>query len=226
MKRPGLFAKVLFMDMILNALVCFIALFMLALLQINPESAKENAIETLGKYAVVVTWPDGSHDDVDLYVRDPAGNVAFFQNRDIGLMHLEHDDLGARSDSMRTDVGDVTVDRNEERVVIRGIVPGEYTVNVHMYRKSDPGQTPVTITLYRLIGNDEAVISKERVLERNGHELTAFRFTLREDESLSGTSELPRRLVGKAPPRSGGPPSGPMSPFTPWGLSSGEGGTP
>lgn len=208
MKRPGLFAKVIFMDMILNALVCFIALFMLSLTQINPKSKSDSepVVETEGKYVVVMSWPDGSGDDVDLYVRDPAHRIAFFSSREAGLMHLEHDDLGSRNDTMSTETGEVRLDKNEERVILRGVIPGEYVVNVHMYTKHDTGPTPVTITLLRLRGTDAEIVKRERVLDRDGDERTAFRFTVATDGSVVRTSitDLPAPLVGKAPRREGG----------------------
>jgi hypothetical protein len=189
--------RVVFLDLILNALLCFTALFIIAYVQIRPEVEEEETpkIEFEGKYVVVMQWPDGSEDDVDLYVMDPSGNIAFFQNRDAGLMHLDHDDLGARSDTVRTAQGSYKVVKNEERVIIRGIVPGEYTVNVHMYSKRDPGETPVTIGLFRLRGVDAEVVSKQRVLPARGAEATAFRFTLKEDETVGNINELARQFV-------------------------------
>ena len=55
------------------------------------------SVETLGEYAIEVTWPAARDDDVDTYVADPAGNVVSFTNHDVGLMHLDHDDLGRSS---------------------------------------------------------------------------------------------------------------------------------
>lgn len=71
------------------------------------------SIDTLGEYAIKVTWPPGADDDVDTYVQDPAGNVVSFSNPDAGLMHLEHDDLGRRSDRLRHGELVASVARNE-----------------------------------------------------------------------------------------------------------------
>lgn len=181
----------------MNALLGFIGLFILAFLQINPNKEEEKSIETAGEYIVVVTWPNKSWDDIDTYVLDPAGNIVFFQSRESGLMHLERDDLGARSDYVTDEKGRlVLVEKNEERVIIRGVVTGEYIVNVHMYSKIDPYPTPVNITLIKLKGNDEYITQKEVILRYRGDEETAFRFTLNINGEVTNINYLPRRLVG------------------------------
>jgi hypothetical protein len=200
MRRQRKAFNIVFLDVIMNSLLGFVCLFIVAYVQINPEAKQEHAIETSGKYAVVMRWPDGSRDDVDLYLRDPTGRIAYYSNRDVGLMHLEHDDLGAKSDMVRTKDGTFKADVNEERVIVRGTIPGEYTVNVHMYHKEDPATTPVEIFLYRLQGNDQEIVKKQRTLERVGDERTAFRFSIAADGELvpGSINELPRSFVGAA----------------------------
>jgi hypothetical protein len=196
-RRPQLFGKTLFTDVMMSTLVMVVGMLMLshATRKAKP-AAKEGNIVTEGKFAIVMSWDDKSADDVDLYVRDPAGNVAYFQGRDAGLMHLEHDDTGASSDSVMAQGASIAVEKNEERTIIRGIIPGEYVVNVHMYRMGDPKPMPVTIKLLKLQGTDADVTKAERTLAFNGDEKTAFRFTLAPDGTVSGINELPRSLVG------------------------------
>lgn len=200
MKRPQLFGKTLFVDFLMSTTAVLLGIMMLSDVSHHKKKAEEQkaALRTDGKYAVVMTWPDGSTDDVDLYVRDPKGNIAFFQGREVGLMHLEHDDLGSKGDSAETTGGIYKVDRNEERTIIRGIVPGEYTVNVHMYTKNDAKAAKVKIVLYQLKGEDTVVLKKERILSQKGDEETAFRFTLSASGDISNINELPRRFVGRA----------------------------
>lgn len=196
MRRRASLSAIGQLDMILNAFLGITVLFILAYLQIKPPEPDKPAILPIeGKYVIQATWPDGSTDDVDLWVRDPGGNTAWFSSRDVGLMHLEHDDLGARSDRLVSPAGEVAIQRNEERVILRGVMPGEYVVNVHMYHKRDDGPTPVTISLYRLDGEGSTVAGRERVLERHGDEKTAFRFTIDRDESVTDVSDLPLSLV-------------------------------
>ena len=186
-------------DIVWNTLLGFVGLFVCALLLISiTKKAQETLVETDGKFAVVVRWQDASADDVDLYVRDPAGNIAYYSNRDVGLMHLEHDDLGKKSDTVQTKGGAVQVDKNEERTILRGIIPGEYVVNVHMYNKEDRQPAKVTVTLYKLQGDDLEIVQQERTLTVKGDEQTAFRFTVNAEGAVSGINELKRSFVGRA----------------------------
>lgn len=144
-------------------LVALIALVFIALALISVPKRQHSAIETLGYYAVTLTWTDGSTSDVDLYVRDPAGNITYYANSDPGGLYLEHDDLG-RPDKL-----------NYERILLRTIERGEYVVNVHAYRLEER-RVPVTVTIWRLRGQDREIASKSLVLIQTGQEKTVFRF--------------------------------------------------
>lgn len=188
-----------YVDLMFNSLWLFIVLFTLVVTQLKlKQKQEEKRIETDGLYAIIMTWPDASKDDVDLYAMDPSGDIAYFGNRNAGLMHLENDDLGDRSDVVKTANGMVEVRKNEERIIIRGAIPGEYVVNAHMYGKRDPGPTPVTVSLWRLKGDNVELVKREHVFMRNGDESTFFRFTLDQEGASSGINELPRKLVGSA----------------------------
>lgn len=206
MKRPGIFAKVMFMDVIFNMLVGVLAIVMLLKVEPPAEKRKKESLETDGLYAIVATWPKEANDDVDLYVQDPSGNLIYFGRTAVELMHLEYDDRGDLGDRAMTSAGEVKVDINRERAVIRGGMSGEYVVNVHMYTKRHAAPTTVKISLYRLRGDDTEILAKERVLKADGDEATAFRFTLSADGEKTGDSELPISLTaGAGPvPRQGG----------------------
>lgn len=153
----------------------------------------EPTIETAGKYAVIVTWPDKNRDDVDTYVRDPDGKIVYFNMREPGFMHLERDDRGEIGDV----VNGVKVEQNVERVVFREVVTGEYAVVVHMYAKRIQEPTAVDIVLVKLKPHEE-IVKRQRVLAKNGDEQTAFRFTIGPDGSIASTTDLPleKRLTG------------------------------
>jgi hypothetical protein len=151
-------------------------------------------IDTYGVYAVTVAWAPDSNDDVDTYVEDPQGEIAYYKNPDAGLMHLEHDDLGRANDS--TD--GVVVNHNGERVVLRGAIPGEYVVNVHMYARKDPGPARIEVGLYRLRGQDTLMAHRSVTLSRTDEEQTAFRFTLNAVGDVTNKNELPKKLVNQA----------------------------
>jgi len=155
------------------------------------------SIDTMGQYAIEVTWPASLDDDIDTYVEDPAGNIASFRNSDVGLMHLEHDDLGNASDVLRLGRQVTEVRDNRERVVLRGVVPGEVTVNVHAYRLSRPN-CPVSVKLFRLRGSDRTLLHRELTLRAQGEEATAFRFTLDGAGRLTGHNQLSKQFVHAA----------------------------
>jgi hypothetical protein len=176
----------------------FLSALLLVVYTMIAPPPKPTSIDTLGQYAVEVSWPARMDDDVDTYVQDPAGNLAWFADSDVGLMHLEHDDLGKSSDSLQHAGRVAAVRTNAERVVMRGVLPGEVTVNVHAYRKVDDSGCPVTVRLYRLRGADEVLLERVLTLRQQGQEETAFRFTLDGAGRLIDHNRLSRKLLTAA----------------------------
>ena len=174
----------------------FLCCLLLVVYTMIAPPTKPASIDTLGQYAVEVTWPAGRNDDVDTYVEDPAGNIASFSDHDVGLMHLEHDDLGTSSDRIVHAGNAAMVNDNRERVVLRGAIPGEVTVNVHAYRLAKRSVCPVTVTLYRLRGEDSTLLERRLTLGRQGEEATAFRFTLDGRGRLTAHNQLSKKLLG------------------------------
>lgn len=206
-----LFGKTLFVDLMMSTLIVVTTLLIasnaIERAKKVPEKKEEqkSSIETDGLYAIVATWPADVNDDVDLWVKDPAGNLIFYGRTTAELMHLEYDDRGDVGDTAMTSTGKVKVDINRERAIIRAGMAGEYVVNVQMYTKRHPAPTTVKVSLYRLRGDDTEVLVKERVL-KEGDEKTAFRFTLAPDGEMTGNNELDVRLTESvaADPQQGG----------------------
>ena len=189
-----------FLDLLFNTLLCFAALFALSFVLINP-SKKNNNVRMKAEFMITTTWPRDLDDDVDMYVEDPQGNLVAFMRREEGLMHLDRDDLGHRNDSIDTEWGVIEFKDNREIVTIRGTVPGEYVVNVHMYMKrSAVVEVPVTIQLDK-INPYSTVTIKEVILRISGDEGTAFRFTLNKDGDVIDINQLKKSLIsqGEAP---------------------------
>lgn len=182
---------------VFDYMLALLGIFLIIAITEKPKTTPMR-IDTLGVLAVTASWPAGSNDDVDLWTQDPQGNIAWFGQQDAGLMHLDSDDLGtAQSGTMNADGRVIRATDNGERTLIKGAVPGEYIVNVHMYSKNDPGPTRVIVQLWQLRGNDRVLISKEIVLVRRGQEETAFRFTLDAAGDASQFNTLPKSLVGE-----------------------------
>ena len=188
-----------FLDVLFNALLCFAALFAMSFILINP-SKKDNNVVAKGEFVIVMTWPKEMDNDVDIYVEDPEGNLVAFMRREEGLMHLDRDDLGKRNDVVQTQFGEIEYDENREIVTLRGIMPGEYVINVHMYMKREESLlTPVTVQLDKI--NPYSTIMIKRVtLGDSGEEKTAFRFILNKYGDVVEINELQKTLVKQQGP--------------------------
>ncbi len=198
-------SQVAFIDLLFNTLVGFVFLFILAFILINPIAKKSN-VEIVAEFIVKINWPSDSPDDIDLWMRDPLGNYVGFKSKDVGLMALSRDDLGTSNDTVYDPKGKpIIVYRNEEMVTIRGIVPGEYIVNVHFYnekiavdknKEKNYNPMPVQVEVQK-INPYNVVFAKEVFLDRKGHEITVVRFTVNEDGSVSNFNNLSYGIVGR-----------------------------
>jgi hypothetical protein len=183
-----------FTDLLFNALLGFVVMFVLAYLMINP-IARTGAVDAKAEFLITLTWPDGRKDDVDLYVEDPAGNLVWFREREAGLMHLDRDDLGLRNDLIEIGGQQVINPLNQEVVSIRGIVPGEHVVNLHLYRAEGAMPVRAQVKVEKLNPRVEVVFYGDVVLRRQGDESTAVRFSVRPDGGFAEVNRLPRRIV-------------------------------
>ena len=186
-----------FLDLLFNTLLCFAALFSLAFILINPSKKNKN-VDAKAEFIITVIWPSEMDDDVDTYVEDPEGNLIAFNRREQGLMHLDRDDTGLSFDTISTSFGIVEYKENREMVTIRGYLPGEYVVNVHMYTKREDKETPVTIILEK-INPYKVVTGRNVVLKLRGDEKTAFRFTVDDEGKVIQTNQLEKGLAKRNP---------------------------
>src|SRR5919106_665451 len=169
-----------FTDLLFNALLGFVVMFVLAYLMINP-IARTGAVDPKAEFLITLTWPDGRPEDVDLYVEDPAANLVWFRQREAGLMHLDRDDLGQRNDFIEVAGRRIVNPLNQETVSIRGIVPGEFVVNVHLYRAHDGSELPATVKVEKLNPKVDLVFYGSVSLREQGDERTAVRFAIGAD---------------------------------------------
>ena len=183
-----------FTDLLFNALLGFVVMFVLAYLMINP-IARTGAVDAKAEFLITLTWPDGRKDDVDLYVEDPAGNLVWFREREVGLMHLDRDDLGLRNDLIEIGGQQVVNPLNQEVVSIRGIVPGEYVVNMHLYRAEGDLPLSTQVKVEKLNPRVEVVFYGEVILDGTGDEETAVRFSVGPDGGFAEVTRLPRSIV-------------------------------
>ncbi|MDX2265068.1 MAG: hypothetical protein NW215_08865 [Hyphomicrobiales bacterium] len=184
----------IFTDLLFNILLGVMMLFLIALVYIQPEKPS-GKIDLDAQYVITITWPDNNPDDVDTWVQDPTGDVAWFKRKNVGLLHLDRDDRGMREDTMQ--IGGQTVQNplNQEITTIRGVVPGDYTVNVHYYETDTKEPVEVSVRLARVNPVYEIVYYGKVVLTQKGSEETAVRFTIAPDGRITDVNRLPKSLV-------------------------------
>ena len=183
-----------YVDLAFCALIIFVILFIIFF---SPKTKKEiTGVELEGEYLIFVKWGDELADDVDTYMLDPEYHLVFFRRPQDGFMHLDRDDRGLYNDTIITPDGtQITIKKNEEYIFLRGIIPGEYIVNIHMFQRVSETPVAVKIKLIRLKKINAIVFEKEITLTHAGDEKTAFRFILNEKGSLVSTNDIFRSLV-------------------------------
>jgi hypothetical protein len=187
-----------FLDVLFNTLLCFAALFALSFILINPSKTEKN-VEIKAEFVIMATWPQELDDDVDVYLEDPAGHLVAFMRREDGLMHLDRDDLGSRNDFINTPAGRVEYLENREIVTVRGIVPGEYVLNVHMYSKKSVGVSTQVTVIVDKINPYGTVIVKTVELGSTGDEKTVCRFVVDEEGNVKDVTYLFKKLTQAKP---------------------------
>jgi len=202
-----LFGRTLFVDLLMNSNIMFVVALVFAVVVATAAAQpdqKPSVFSTFGDYVLIVNWPDESLDDVDLYIRDPFRRVVYWNGKEVNLIHLEHDDKGLMGDTVSLNGKSYELTKNEEHAFIRKAVPGEYVVNVHMFRKFSKGSVPVRVQLVSLKGNGEKLYERTVNLDGQGAEDTAFRFTLGEDGSVASFGNQLELFVDDKSKGSGG----------------------
>ena len=221
--NPKYVSNVAFTDLLFNIVVGLAFLFLLAFILMNP-IAKDKDIEEKSDFIIILTWDDESGDDIDLWIRDPLGNILSFKNREDALMHLDRDDLGLSNDRVKLPDGKIEyVYRNKEVASLRGTHQGEYLVNIHVYNKKpwkDQTMKPSNIRVELIKLNPYSEITQaEFVASRRGQEFTAFHFTLDEDGEVIGIRDEREPLIGAKSVHSadlGGQSSGAPTSYSNW----------
>ena len=167
-------AGTVFRDVIMLALAGFVAMVILLLPHLNPKGEDAQAsTEPPGNVIVEVRWPDELDTDVDLWVEAPGDVPVGYSNKGGAIFNLLRDDLGRKADA---------TDLNYEVSYSRGIAAGEYTVNVHLYRNRT-GVLPIPVTVVTSVKKSPSerarqLLASKVELEREGQELTVYRFRL------------------------------------------------
>lgn len=170
-------SDIVFRDLILLMLTGFVTVAVLMLAHINPKAAAANIKDTAppGNVMVEANWPPGMDSDVDLWVQAPGDVPVGYSNKGGAVFNLLRDDLGHQLDLSGL---------NYESSYSRGVVPGEYTVNLHLYRnRATSGAVPVTVIVSTKPSSESParqILMSKVDLGREGLERTVFRFQLTE----------------------------------------------
>lgn len=183
-----------FSVMLFKALQVVAFLFFIALLAITPD-AKNGKIDSKAEFIVTMDWPDNHPDDLDLFAQDPAGNIVWYRHREAGFMVLERDDRGGANDFILVNGKKISSPIREEIVTVRGIIPGEYTVNVSHFQATTGEPVPATVKVQKLNPTTQVIFDNTVVVDHTGDEKTAVRFALDGDGKVIDVNSRPKSLM-------------------------------
>src|SRR5215468_808611 len=183
-----------FSVMLFKALQVVAFLFFIALLAIAPQ-AKEGKIESKAEFIVTMDWPDNHPDDLDLFVQDAAGNIVWYRHREAGFMVLERDDRGGANDFIVVNGKKIVSPIREEIVTIRGIVAGEYTVNVSHFQATTGQPVAATVKVQKLNPSAQVVFDDKVIVDHSGDEKTALRFKIDAEGKVIDVHRRPKSLL-------------------------------
>jgi hypothetical protein len=182
-----------FRDVITLALCGFVAVVILLLPHLNPKQEAQAATASTvpGNVMVEARWADELDTDIDLWDQAPGDVPVGYSNKSGVIFNLLRDDLGRNADPTQL---------NYEVSYGRGVPPGEYTVNLHMYRNKAK-VAPVKVTVVTSVKKPNAESAKQVLtssidLMAENQETTVYRFKLTEAGELvpGSVNSLPKPL--------------------------------
>ena len=177
-----------FIDLLMNLLVGFAFMFILAFMLINPV-AKKHEFDPKAEYLIIMTWNSESNSDIDIWIKDNLGHTISFRQKDQAMINLDRDDLGLVNDRYRNAQGEL-IERNYNREVIsiRTKEPRRYLVTVHYYssrgKENDNAIEEIKIELLQL-NPWNLLQTKIVVLEAQGQEIHIFEFNVDDNENVT-----------------------------------------
>ncbi len=177
----------LFRDVLSLALMGFLAVIVLLLPYINPRGNQAEATAPPpGSVIVEITWASELNADVDLWIQAPNDLPVGYSNKGAVFFNLLRDDLGQYMDPTMI---------NHEVAYTRGIIPGEYVVNIHAYRGDHDKPPPMDVRCVisiKIDGEDGPIVvpvlGTTARLDYVGQEITVFRFGLDKEGTIQAGS--------------------------------------
>jgi hypothetical protein len=166
-----------FTDLLFNILLGFVFLFFLTILFINPITKLGN-VNLKAEYIITIEWKESLPDDVDIWVKDPNGEIVSYLKKDAGWLHLDRDDRGVINDKVSINGEEYTYPINRDVVTLRGIIPGEYIVNLYLYDNKSNNPVDVKLIIEKVNPSLKLVYFNNITLMQNDSEMTIARFNL------------------------------------------------
>ena len=166
-------------DLLFAALIGITFLFISVLASIVKHAEEvTQASKPVGNMVVMLIWPS-TPNDVDCWVLGPEEPHAVGYSAKSGVnLDLLRDDLGL----------DPTEPFHFETVISRGIIPGEYVINAHLYRGAGKLPVPLILEVDMNDGLDghatRTLLKAEATLDHEGEERTLIRFVLSKDGNI------------------------------------------
>jgi hypothetical protein len=180
--------------MLFKALQVIAFLFFIAMLMVSPDS-KDGKIDSKAEFIITMDWPDNHPDDLDLFVQDPVGNIAWYRHREAGFLTLDRDDRGGANDFIIVNGKEIPSPVREEIVTVRGIVAGEYTVNVSHFQAKTGQPVPVNVKVQKLNPTAQVIFDNKLMVDHSGDEKTALRFWLDAEGKVIDVQQRQKSLM-------------------------------
>jgi hypothetical protein len=182
-----------FLDLLFNFLLATTILLVIAVLHIVIENNKAD-IQRDAEYILTMTWDKKIDADMDIWVKDPRGDLLWYRQKEIGVMHLDRDDKGhIGNDWVTTELGDIIYNPNQEIVTIRGVIPGEWIINLHLFRVLSTVYLPceVDVTLIKLNPKATTILNKKLVFNEYWEQQTVARLDISESGDILSVEDGP-----------------------------------
>ena len=164
--------NVSFRDMLFLLVFAYLVIGAVALAHVRKKQEDVTGAAPPGSLIVDIHWDDKVDADVDLWVQAPGDVPVGYSNKSGIIFNLLRDDLGHTGDPLSM---------NYEISYGRGLWPGEYTVNAHLYRSGD-GHFPIPVLAKVAVRGSEGevtnILRSTVDLTYVGQETTIFRFQL------------------------------------------------
>lgn len=205
-KRYGDF-KLGYIDFLSATVGVFAVLIMMAMALITIAKKENEGIKKNAQFVFTATWSENIDCDVDIWVRDPNNVLISYKHPEGGVTYIERDDMGHRKDMTYVNDELVVVNpENKEYATVRGIIPGEWIVNVHLYscqyiseeegslgqplgfKPGAPYELPVSIEIIKINPDYETVFEADMKFTSIWQELTALQFKVNDRGYVSDKS--------------------------------------